>query len=137
VSRSGGTVLLFTYWRRKRDRAPPTGPAKSDPEQGARAASGGGAGPELLPRAARRHTLGAVHQLGVRRREREVGYGHMLGPAVELAKFRTEARAYVADALLLYPFQMARAEYPMPISGSENQVENTALPACLSRYPAI
>ena len=61
----------------------------------------------------------------------------MLGPAVELAKFRTEVRAYVADALLLYPFQMARAEYLMPISSAENQVENTALPACQSQYSTI
>ena len=60
----------------------------------------------------------------------------MRSPAVELAKFRAEVRTYVADALL-YPFQMARAEYLMPISGSENQNEMAVLPACLSQYPAI
>ena len=60
----------------------------------------------------------------------------MRSPAVELAKFRAEVRTSVADALL-YPFQMARAEYLMPISGSENQNEMAVLPARLSQYPAI
>jgi hypothetical protein len=60
----------------------------------------------------------------------------MLGPAVELAKFRAEVRTSVAH-VLLHPFQMARAEHLMPVPGGENQNEMAALPACLSRYLAL
>jgi hypothetical protein len=43
----------------------------------------------------------------------------MLGPAVELAKFRAEVRTHVAHDLL-HPFQMARAGRLMPVPEGEN-----------------
>jgi hypothetical protein len=46
----------------------------------------------------------------------------MLGPAVELEKFRAEVRTHVARALL-HRFQMARAEHLMPVPGAKTKTK--------------
>ena len=97
-------------------RPPPTDPAKYGPVKAVSPPVVAAEVRDLLPRAAGRYALGAVHQLEDSHREREVGWVHMLGPAVELAKFRAEVRTYVAHALL-HRFQVAGAEHLMPVPG--------------------
>ena len=89
---------------------------------------------ECLPQAAGRRPFGAVHQLEDSHREREVDWVRMLGPAVELAKFRAEVRTQVAHAPSV-PDSQSRT----PDAGiwGENQDEMAASPVCLSRYPAV
>ena len=54
-------------------------------------------------------------------------------PLLNFAKSRYGTRTHVAHSLP-HPFQMARAEHLMSVSGDENQDEMAVLPACLSRY---
>jgi len=60
----------------------------------------------------------------------------MLGPAVELAKFRAEVCTYVAHALLR-PFRMARAEYLVPVSGRKPGRNGSVASVSITKSGAI